>query len=69
MIFAEELKKVGLEDSPEEINVIIFDDKDRKYPMPPNDEFDADALIEFVEEFKSGQLNRNCLCFRRNVPS
>ncbi|CAK8694525.1 unnamed protein product [Clavelina lepadiformis] len=54
--FQEELKKVGLEDSPEEINVIAYDDNDRKYPMEPNDEFDADVLREFVQDFQAGKI-------------
>jgi len=48
------LKRVDLEDSPEEINVVAFDDNDRKYPMPPSDEFDSDVLREFVEDFQAG---------------
>nr|XP_002130820.1 protein disulfide-isomerase A4-like isoform X1 [Ciona intestinalis] len=54
--FQEELKRVGLEDSPEEINVIAYDDEDRKYPMEPNEEFDAEVLQEFVEDFLAGKL-------------
>ena len=52
---------MNLDDSPEEINVIAFDDKDRKYPMPPNDEFDSDVLEEFVEDFLAGM---SCRIFR-----
>ena len=55
-IFAEELKRVSLEDSPEEINVIAFDENERKYPMEPNDEFDSDVLREFVEDFQKGRI-------------
>ena len=55
-LISEELKRVNLEDSPEEINVVAFDENDRKYPMPPNDEFDADVLREFVEDVLAGTL-------------
>ena len=45
-----------MEDSPEEINVVIYDDEDMKYPMEPNEEFDSDVLSEFVEQYKNGLL-------------
>ena len=52
----DELKRVGLEDSPEEINVVVYDDEDMKYPMEPNEEFDSDVLSEFIEQYKNGLL-------------
>jgi len=54
--FQDELKRVGLEDSPEEINVVVYDDEDMKYPMEPNEEFDSDVLSEFIEQYKNGEI-------------
>ncbi|PFX20618.1 Protein disulfide-isomerase A4 [Stylophora pistillata] len=54
--FENELKEFGLDDSGEEINVGCFDDKNRKYRMEPDDEFDEDSLREFVENFKNGNI-------------
>jgi protein disulfide-isomerase A4 len=54
--FTEELKRVKLDDSPEEVNVIIYDDDDRRYPMEPDDEFDEEVLTEFVEKYLAGKL-------------
>jgi len=54
--FTDELKRVGLEDSPEEINVIAYDKEDKRYPMEPSEEFDGDVLSEFVSEFKAGNI-------------
>ena len=45
-----------MEDSPEEINVVVYDDEDMKYPMEPNEEFDSDVLSEFIEQYKNGLL-------------
>ena len=54
--FEDQLKDFGLDDSGEEINVGCFDDKNRKYPMEPDEEFSEDSLREFVENFKEGEL-------------
>jgi len=54
--FTEELKRVKLDDSPEEINVIIYDDDDRRYPMQPDEEFDEEVLTEFVEKYLAGKV-------------
>lgn len=54
--FEKELKDFGLDDSGEEINVGCFDDKNRKYRMEPDEEFDEDSLREFVENFKNGTI-------------
>lgn len=56
--FENELKDFGLDDSGEEINVGCFDDKNRKYRMEPDEEFDEDSLREFVENFKKGKMLR-----------
>lgn len=53
--FMEELKDFALDDSGEEVNVGCFDDKDKKYRMDPDEEFDEDSLREFVENFKEGK--------------
>jgi len=54
--FTEELKRVKLDDSPEEINVIIYDDDDRRYPMKPDDEFDEEVLSEYVGKYLKGKI-------------
>ena len=54
--FQAQLKDFGLDDSGEEINVGCFDDKNRKYPMEPDEEFSEDSLREFVESFKEGEF-------------
>jgi len=54
--FGPELKRVGLEDSPEDINVVIYDEDEKRYPMEPSEEFDSDVLSEFVSEFKAGNV-------------
>lgn len=53
--FMEELKDFALDDSGEEVNVGCFDDKDKKYRMDPDEEFDEDSLRDFVENFKEGE--------------
>lgn len=52
--FEKELKDFGLDDFGEEINVGCFDDKNRKYRMELDEEFDEDSFCEFVENFKNG---------------
>ena len=52
----DQLKDFGLDDSGEEINVGCLDDKGRKYPMEPDEEFSEDSLREFIENFKDGEL-------------
>lgn len=54
--YHEHMKDLGLDDSGEEINIGCFDDKNRKYKMEPDDEFNEDSFKEFVEEFKAGKL-------------
>ncbi|XP_074624650.1 protein disulfide-isomerase A4-like [Acropora palmata] len=54
--FMEELKDFALDDSGEEVNVGCFDDKDKKYRMDPDEEFDEDSLRDFVENFKEGNI-------------
>jgi len=54
--FGDELKRVGLEDSPEDINVIIYDEEEMRFPMEPSEDFDEDVLIDFINAFKSGQV-------------
>ena len=49
-------KEFGFDESGEEINIGILGEKDKKYPMEPMDEYDADAVREFLASFKSGML-------------
>ena len=51
--FATELKDLGLSESGEEVNAAILDEGGRRFAMEPND-FDADALRDFVTAFKKG---------------
>ena len=44
----------GFDDSGEEINIGIIDAKDKKYPMEPMEEFDADAINEFLSAYNNG---------------
>ena len=47
-------KRFGFDESGEEINIGILADKDARYPMPPMDEFDADEIVEFLNNYKNG---------------
>lgn len=51
--FATELKDLGLSESGEEVNAAILDEGGRRFAMEPDD-FDADALRDFVTAFKKG---------------
>ncbi|XP_037371285.1 protein disulfide-isomerase A4 isoform X1 [Talpa occidentalis] len=53
--FATEVKDLGLSESGEDVNAAILDEGGRKFAMEP-DEFDSDALREFVTAFKKGKL-------------
>ncbi|KAM4706288.1 protein disulfide-isomerase A4 [Rhinophrynus dorsalis] len=53
--YTTELKDLGLSDSGEEVNVAILDASGKKYAKEP-EEFDSDALREFVVAFKKGKL-------------
>lgn len=52
--FATEVKDLGLSESGEDVNAAILDESGRKFAMEP-DEFDSDALREFVTAFKKGE--------------
>lgn len=51
--YSNRLKDFGLEDSGEDVNVALLDEKDKKYRM--DDEFSEDSLREFLDSFKNGQ--------------
>lgn len=53
--FATEVKDLGLSESGEDVNAAVLDEGGRKFAMEP-DEFDSDALREFVTAFKRGGL-------------
>uniref|UniRef100_A0A8C6CQF6 Protein disulfide-isomerase n=1 Tax=Moschus moschiferus TaxID=68415 RepID=A0A8C6CQF6_MOSMO len=53
--FATEVKDLGLSESGEEVNAAILDEGGRRFAMEPDD-FDADALRDFVTAFKKGKL-------------
>lgn len=47
-------KEFGFDDSGEEMNVGIIDDKNRKFPMPEMDEFDEEEITEFLDRYLKG---------------
>ncbi|KAF6086202.1 hypothetical protein HJG60_008406 [Phyllostomus discolor] len=53
--FATEVKDLGLSESGEDVNAAVLDEGGRRFAMEP-DEFDSDALREFVMAFKRGKL-------------
>ncbi|XP_075414890.1 protein disulfide-isomerase A4 isoform X2 [Tenrec ecaudatus] len=53
--YAAEVKDLGLGESGEDINAAVLDEGGRRFAMEPT-EFDADALREFVMDFKEGKL-------------
>ena len=48
-------KEFGFADSAEEINVGILGPDDKKYPMEPMDNFEDDAVLEFLDDFNEGE--------------
>ena len=53
--FAEELKYVGLEDATEDVKVVVYD-RQNKFRMNPVDDFEAEDLLEFLQELIEGIL-------------
>ncbi|KAK4321019.1 hypothetical protein Pmani_008127 [Petrolisthes manimaculis] len=53
--FADELERVGLDDSGENVNVGAYY-RTLKYAMEPSDEFSSDILEEFVKNLKDGKI-------------
>jgi hypothetical protein len=53
---SELLKEFNFDESSEEINVGIIDDKQRKYAMKPQEEYDADEIVSFLKKFKKGKI-------------
>lgn len=67
--YSSEIKDLGLLESGEDVNVAILDEGGKKYAMEP-EEFDSDALRQFVLAFKKGKglfffffLKSHLLCF------
>ena len=52
---AEEFKGFGFDESGEEMNIGIYDEKSRKFPMEPMEEFDSDDVREFLDKFLKGK--------------
>ncbi|XP_065561152.1 probable protein disulfide-isomerase A4 isoform X1 [Artemia franciscana] len=52
--FAEELKYVGLEDATEDVKVVVYD-RQNKFRMNPVDDFEAEDLLEFLQELIEGK--------------
>lgn len=53
--YATEVKDLGLSESGEDVNAAILGESGKRFAMEP-EEFDADALREFVTAFKRGKL-------------
>ena len=53
--FLDQVKELELDDSGEEINIGLFDSNGRKYRMEPDDEFDSDALGDFLKAWRKGE--------------
>uniref|UniRef100_A0A8C0R4S9 Protein disulfide-isomerase n=1 Tax=Canis lupus dingo TaxID=286419 RepID=A0A8C0R4S9_CANLU len=53
--FASEVRDLGLSESGEDVNAAILAEGGRRFAMEPDD-FDADALREFVRAFQDGTL-------------
>ncbi|XP_059175392.1 protein disulfide-isomerase A4-like [Physella acuta] len=53
---AKEMEELGLGDSGEELNVGLYGADNKKYFMPPFEEYDSDELIEFLNNYKKGKL-------------
>jgi len=53
--FEEKLKKAGLDDSGEEVNVVIVDSNERHYPMV-DEEFSEDTLDDFIQSYLNGEV-------------
>jgi len=53
---ATDFSSFGFDDSGEEMNVGIYDDKNRKYAMEEMEEFDVDQIEEFLKKYNKGSL-------------
>ena len=52
--FADLLKQFGLDESGEDVNIAILGEKDKKYPMEPQD-FEVDMFRDFLDDFVDGE--------------
>ena len=52
--FPAKMRSFGFEDSGEEMNIGIVDDKGKTYPMEETEEFDSDDIREFISKFSKG---------------
>lgn len=66
--YATEVKDLGLSESGEDVNAAILDESGKKFAMEP-EEFDSDALREFVMAFKKGKLGPHMSVSQRQVTS
>ena len=57
----EMFREFGFDESGEEMNVGILDDKGRKFPMEPMDSFDRDEVESFIKKYSKGEFDlSNC---------
>ncbi|CAG0883405.1 unnamed protein product [Darwinula stevensoni] len=54
--FEDELVSLGLADSGVDVNVALWDDKDKKYVMEPTDNLDSDDIREFISLVQAGKV-------------
>ncbi|CAH1788364.1 unnamed protein product [Owenia fusiformis] len=54
--FESDLKALQLEDSGEELNFGCFGENNKKYRMEPMEDYDADEIQEFLDDFKKGKI-------------
>lgn len=59
------LKDFGLDDSGEDVNIALLDEKERRYRM--EEEFSEDTLQEFLEAYKNGKLLEDSLGIEGSV--
>lgn len=50
------VKEFGFDESSEEINVGLIDEKDKKYAMKPQEEYESDDVVSFLKDYLKGNL-------------
>lgn len=50
------VKEFGFDESSEEINVGLIDEKDKKYAMKPQEEYESDDVVSFLKDYLKGMF-------------
>lgn len=69
--FKNELEDAGLGESGLEVNIVVYGEDKRRYPMSPEtyDEFDEDSLSNFLDKFLKGESHfLYCALWNMYVP-